>query len=111
MPPLARASPSLCRWCATTPTTEAGSRKLMTYVRVATLKTPADLRSHLVHIGAQLPLDDELIPGPASPLAQPWQAGPWTAGNRYAVLPMEGWDGTADGQPSDLTIRRWQRFG
>ena len=24
---------------------------------------------------------------------------------------MEGWDGTADGEPSDLTRRRWQRFG
>src|SRR4051812_16261953 len=24
---------------------------------------------------------------------------------------MEGWDGTPDGRPSDLTQRRWQRFG
>jgi 2,4-dienoyl-CoA reductase-like NADH-dependent reductase (Old Yellow Enzyme family) len=24
---------------------------------------------------------------------------------------MEGWDGTRDGKPSDLTTRRWQRFG
>ena len=24
---------------------------------------------------------------------------------------MEGWDGTADGEPSDLTTRRWERFG
>ena len=24
---------------------------------------------------------------------------------------MEGWDGRADGQPSDLTRRRWRRFG
>ena len=24
---------------------------------------------------------------------------------------MEGWDGTRDGEPSDLTIRRWQNFG
>jgi len=32
-------------------------------------------------------------------------------GNRIAVQPMEGWDGSADGQPSELTIRRWRRFG
>ena len=32
-------------------------------------------------------------------------------GNRFAILPMEGWDGTRDGKPSDLTRRRWQRFG
>src|SRR2546430_6791676 len=24
---------------------------------------------------------------------------------------MEGWDGTADGNPSEHTIRRWKRFG
>src|SRR5262249_17664188 len=33
------------------------------------------------------------------------------AGNRFAWLPMEGWDGPADGRPSDLTRRRWRRFG
>jgi len=32
-------------------------------------------------------------------------------GNRVAIQPMEGWDGTADGNPSELTVRRWQRFG
>ena len=31
--------------------------------------------------------------------------------NRFAILPMEGWDGTADGRPTDLVRRRWQRFG
>lgn len=31
-------------------------------------------------------------------------------GNRFAVQPMEGWDGEADGSPSDLTRRRWLRF-
>ena len=33
------------------------------------------------------------------------------AGNRWCILPMEGWDGTADGHPSDLTRRRWTHFG
>ena len=32
-------------------------------------------------------------------------------GNRFAIHPMEGWDGTRDGGPSDLTRRRWRRFG
>ena len=32
-------------------------------------------------------------------------------GNRWAILPMEGWDGTADGRPTDLVRRRWRRFG
>ena len=30
--------------------------------------------------------------------------------NRFAVLPMEGWDGSRDGRPTDLVRRRWQRF-
>jgi hypothetical protein len=34
-----------------------------------------------------------------------------TVGNRFCVLPMEGWDGTPDGRPSELTVRRWKRFG
>jgi 2,4-dienoyl-CoA reductase-like NADH-dependent reductase (Old Yellow Enzyme family) len=34
-----------------------------------------------------------------------------TVGNRFCIQPMEGWDGLPDGTPSDLTKRRWQRFG
>jgi 2,4-dienoyl-CoA reductase-like NADH-dependent reductase (Old Yellow Enzyme family) len=33
-----------------------------------------------------------------------------TLGNRLAILPMEGSDGTEDGKPGDLTFRRWKRF-
>jgi len=32
-------------------------------------------------------------------------------GNRFCILPMEGWDGTPDGEPTSLTIRRWRNFG
>ena len=30
--------------------------------------------------------------------------------NRFAVLPMEGWDATTDGRPTELVRRRWRRF-
>ncbi len=30
--------------------------------------------------------------------------------NRFAILPMEGWDGTPDGRPTELVERRWRRF-
>ena len=43
--------------------------------------------------------------------AQPLTVEGVSLGNRFCILPMEGWDGTADGRPSELTIRRWQRFG
>ncbi|HEV8254062.1 MAG TPA: NADH:flavin oxidoreductase, partial [Vicinamibacteria bacterium] len=32
-------------------------------------------------------------------------------GNRFCILPMEGWDGTPEGEPSALTRRRWANFG
>jgi 2,4-dienoyl-CoA reductase-like NADH-dependent reductase (Old Yellow Enzyme family) len=44
-------------------------------------------------------------------MAQPMDIGPFTVGNRWCVHPMEGWDGTEDGRPSEHTIRRWRHFG
>jgi NADPH2 dehydrogenase len=83
----------------------------MRYQRVASLKTAEDFRTYLTTIGVHLPFDETLQAGPASPLAQPYTVKEMTIGNRFCVLPMEGWDGTTDGRPSELTIRRWQRFG
>jgi 2,4-dienoyl-CoA reductase-like NADH-dependent reductase (Old Yellow Enzyme family) len=45
------------------------------------------------------------------PLPQPVKIGPLTAGNRLAVHPMEGCDGTLDGRPGELTFKRWEAFG
>jgi 2,4-dienoyl-CoA reductase-like NADH-dependent reductase (Old Yellow Enzyme family) len=83
----------------------------MTHTRVATLRTADALRAHLAAIGANLPFDESIDHGPTAPLARPLLAGGKTVGNRFAVLPMEGWDGTADGCPTELTFRRWGRFG
>ena len=78
---------------------------------VATIKTASELRAHLDALGISLPFDDTVQSGPDSPLARPYVLGDRAIGNRFAVLPMEGWDSTADGRPSELTRRRWQRFG
>ena len=43
-------------------------------------------------------------------LAQPLSIGAHTARNRIALQPMEGTDGTAEGAPGELTIRRYHRF-
>jgi 2,4-dienoyl-CoA reductase-like NADH-dependent reductase (Old Yellow Enzyme family) len=43
-------------------------------------------------------------------LAQPVTAGRVRAGNSIAIHPMEGCDGDADGRPSELTWRRYERF-
>jgi 2,4-dienoyl-CoA reductase-like NADH-dependent reductase (Old Yellow Enzyme family) len=81
------------------------------FPRVATLKTAADFRGRLAALGLHLAFDDVVLTGPEAPLARPYRRPTGTIGNRFAVLPMEGWDGTADGRPSDLTRRRWHHFG
>src|SRR5712664_4049131 len=83
----------------------------MAYRRVAQLRTAAQLRDHLAEVGVDLPFDEQLLSGPESPLALPYRLKDFTVGNRFAILPMEGWDGTRDGRPSEMTVRRWQRFG
>ena len=81
------------------------------YPRIATLKTAALLRAHLERSGIDLRFDDELTRPPGSPLAGPLELDGVKVGNRFCILPMEGWDGTLDGEPSELTRRRWRHFG
>ena len=49
--------------------------------------------------------------GEESALGRPLRRKNGTLGNRFCILPMEGWDGTTDGKPSELTRRRWHNFG
>lgn len=82
--------------------------------RIASLKNVADFRAHLTTLGLALPCDDDILTGSASPLAQPITVASIngkTISNRICVHPMEGWDGTTDGHPTENTFRRWQRFG
>lgn len=82
------------------------------YLRVARLRTAADFRQYTADLGIDLPFDEDVQPAPEGPLAQPYQlASGATIGNRFAVQPMEGWDGTRDGKPTEFTFRRWRNFG
>lgn len=83
----------------------------MSYRRVAQLRNLEQFKGYLEQIGVELPVDSELATSDASPLAQPSKLGDRVIGNRFCIHPMEGWDGTEDGRPTDLTTRRWQRFG
>lgn len=58
-----------------------------------------------------LPVDEQLESGDTATLAQPLVSSAGLIGNRFCILPMEGWDGTKDGKPTDLTRRRWINFG
>lgn len=79
--------------------------------RLGSLKDVIHFQEHLQSLHLSLPCDGELVCGTESPLSQPLTQGKLQIGNRIAVQPMEGWDGTADGNPSESTIRRWQHFG
>jgi NADPH2 dehydrogenase len=81
------------------------------YPRVASFKTADAFRQHLGACGASIAFDEALDSPERSPLARPFELDGVRVGNRFCILPMEGWDGTADGEPSDLTRRRWERFG
>src|SRR5437667_5347542 len=88
-----------------------GMSQTAPYVRVASLKSAEAFRAHLSALGIELEFDETLEAGPEAPLARPCRFKGRTIGNRFCVLPMEGWDGTRQGEPSDLTVRRWRRFG
>jgi len=81
------------------------------FVKVKSLASPAGFKDNLARLGLNMPCDEALESGPEAVMAQPLQVGPFTIGNRFAVHPMEGWDGHADGRPSDNTRRRWRHFG
>lgn len=83
------------------------------YRQIKNLDRPEAFGEYLVRLGITLPFDP--VVDPAGPLATELRihdagSGTLSAPNRFVVLPMEGWDGTADGRPSDLVRRRWQRF-
>jgi NADPH2 dehydrogenase len=66
--------------------------------------------SEIAAEGGRLGLDLRFSDDSAT-LFHPVTVGPLTVGNALCVQPMEGCDGTLDGQPGDLTLRRYRRFG
>ena len=69
-------------------------------------KTPEALAAEAVRLGASIKLSDQF-----EVLFRPITLGSSTCGNRLAIQPMEGCDGTLDGRPGELTMRRYERFG
>jgi 2,4-dienoyl-CoA reductase-like NADH-dependent reductase (Old Yellow Enzyme family) len=69
-------------------------------------KSVGDITAASAEHGFDLRFADDL-----SPLFQSAAIGPFTVGNRLCVQPMEGCDGTPDGRPGELTLRRYHRFG
>ena len=68
--------------------------------------TMVDLKNKIDELELKnLPLADDV-----SCLAETVNIGNTVVPNRIAIQPMEGCDGTATGEPDELTIRRYDRF-
>jgi NADPH2 dehydrogenase len=78
-------------------------------IKMTRLGTREKLETRLAELGVSLPIDDAIVAD--GPLAQPFEVAGRRVANRFTVLPMEGWDGTAEGRPTELVERRWRRFG
>jgi NADPH2 dehydrogenase len=83
----------------------------MNFRKIASIKTSWEFLEYTASLGIELPFDELVESGNSSILSQPMEVGGMTLGNRFTVLPMEGWDGTLSGAPTELTFRRWRRFG
>ncbi len=80
-------------------------------VKIATLRGPEQFRQHCAALGVEIPCDDAM--DSPSALSAPWPVpiNGKRPGNRIAIHPMEGWDGTTEGGVTDEMRRRWRRFG
>ena len=81
------------------------------FSRIAQLKTPEEFSNYLSKQEVVLGFDDVLAENKNSFFNQKitLQSGR-IIGNRLCILPMEGWDGTTDGKPTDFVKRRWRNF-
>src|SRR5258707_2723924 len=80
-------------------------------LRIGSVKNVAQFAEHLRALQLRIPCDSRILLGAESPLFSMVSRGSIKIGNRFAINPMEGWDGTADGAPTENPLRRWRRFG
>jgi len=88
----------------------------ITYPKIGSMKDVAAFRNRLAELRLDIPCDERPISAAeGNPLAQRLDiggdGGGFVVGNRWCVHPMEGWDCTTTGEPTEHTIRRWRHFG
>ncbi len=90
---------------------------MIEFKKPSSFHSAIEFRSYLHSIGAEYDLVDEPYSGSESAYCQPLEYTSVLSGqtrklaNRWAILPMEGWDCLSNGAPGEYTERRWQRFG
>ncbi len=80
------------------------------YRKVMEFKTVQAFDEYVKSQNFTIGLAPEIKTDGSAALAQPIEYKERTIGNRWAILPMEGWDCMDDGTPSEFTKRRWLRF-
>lgn len=68
-------------------------------------RSASELHEKASELGVELPYQESL-----SNLFEPISVGTTQIPNRFAVQPMEGFDGTSSGAPDELTFRRYLRY-
>jgi 2,4-dienoyl-CoA reductase-like NADH-dependent reductase (Old Yellow Enzyme family) len=82
------------------------------YLKVGHFKDAVAFRQQVAKLGLNLPCDEKMLSAAeGSPLAERVDVGGFVVGNRWCIHPMEGWDGTTSGEPTEQTLRRWEHFG
>jgi hypothetical protein len=85
--------------------------ELTVYPKVTQYRTAAALTTRWAELGWSIPCDERILTAAeGSPMGQPIEVFGRRLGDRWCIQPMEGWDGTSDGRPSDWT-GRWENFG
>ncbi len=82
----------------------------MAFPRISTFKTAEQFRA-TCELSLNLLSTKPSNWARSRPLNQPLKSVCGEIGNRWCILPMEGWDGTTDGRQTELTRRRWKNFG
>ncbi|MEM7231755.1 MAG: NADH:flavin oxidoreductase [Planctomycetota bacterium] len=81
------------------------------YPRIGSMRSVEAFREYFQGFLPELEVDERILTSAESPLAAPIEFDGLRIGNRFTIHPMEGWDGTTDGRPSELTLARWRNFG
>jgi len=70
-----------------------------------TYKSLDDLKNKISELGLEIPISSDM-----DLLRQPINIKNINIPNRLAIQPMEGFDATENGSPSELTVRRYKRY-
>lgn len=85
--------------------------RLTEYTPLSQLQTASEFSAYLEKNDIDLPFEHIVETGQDAPLAQPVSVGEFEIGNRWAILPLEGWDSDAEGNPTEASLARWEAFG